>query len=426
MVNLSWVLEKCFELHGLLPRLLWKDGRAFLPVHMLIEVTYHCNLRCTFCHYLDIIEGRAKPAGPSWRDLELADITRYIDELPRGRLVSFAGGETLVRKDFPELLAHTARHHRAHIITNGALISEDVARLYIDLAPRRIWQNGLVLVEVSLQGDEALHDRIVQRPGSWRRAVDGLQHLQRLRAAAKKTFPKLDLKMVVTQHTVGAMVSFVRLARELRVDLVNFLAEHDLIGNAEGGQLAYLSRAQRAPEGVDRAFLRQQLIRSYELARASGIEIRLTPRVPIDEFVRHYAAERTLERSEYACEGPWSRVGVAADARIGPMCPYAATGDLRPQTLRQAWNSERLRAFRRMVHRDRIYPGCHGCCNLKYVGRTPHGLEGVTDRAPLPIVDARPLTMAEPLQASSAAASPVLAPVAPSADGEGLSVTAVR
>jgi MoaA/NifB/PqqE/SkfB family radical SAM enzyme len=372
MLNLSWMLEKMFELHGTIPRRLWRDGRAFLPIHMLIEVTYRCNLRCSFCHYLDIIEGKAKPVGPSQGDLPLAELKRHIDALPKGRLISFAGGETLVRKDFPEILAHTARRHRAHIITNGALISEDVARVYVDLAPRRVWQNGLVLVEVSLQGDEALHDRIVQRKGSWRRAVEGIRHMERLRAEAGKQFPKLDLKLVVTQHTVAAMVGYVRLARELNVDIVNFLAEHDLTHNSEGGQLRYLHRPQRPPQGVDPDVLREQLIRCYQVAAECGVQIRLTPNVPIDEFARHYSDDRTLDPSEYVCEGPWSRIGISADGRVGPLCSYEVGGDVRETTLREAWNSERVRAFRRATQTARIYPGCHGCCNLKYVGDTPH------------------------------------------------------
>ena len=252
MVNLSWVLEKAFELHGTIPRLLWRDGRAFLPIHMMIEVTYRCNLRCNFCHYLDIIEGKAKPHGPSVRDLSFTDIARYIDDFPRGRLLSFAGGETLVRKDFPEILARAARRHRVHIITNGSLIDEDVARDYVDLGPRRLWQNGLVLVEVSLEGDEELHDRIVQRKGSWQRSIDGIRHMVRLRAAAKKVFPKLDVKLVVTRETVGAMVDFMHLARSLGVDLVNFLAEHELMRNAEGGS----SSSCAAPSDRPKAWIR--------------------------------------------------------------------------------------------------------------------------------------------------------------------------
>jgi MoaA/NifB/PqqE/SkfB family radical SAM enzyme len=253
-----------------------------------------------------------------------------------------------------------------------------MARLYVGLAPRHVWQNGLVLVEISLQGDEELHDRIVQRKGSWRRAVQGLEHMVRLRNESGRRFPKFDLKLVVTKDTVSELVPFVRLASSLGVDLVNFLAEHDLMGNAEGGKPQHLDRPQRVPEGVDPGLLRQELIRAHELARDSGVQVRLTPNVPIDEFVRHYRRDRALDPSEYVCEGPWSRIGVAADGRLSPMCPYTAGGDLRTETLRSMWNSERIRSFRRETQASRVYAGCHGCCNLKYVGKTAYGLAGVS------------------------------------------------
>jgi len=379
MVNLSWLLQRLFELHGAVPRLLWRDGHAFSPIHMLMEVTYRCNLRCNFCQYLDIIEGRQKPYGPVQGDLDRADMLRWIDAFPRGRLITFAGGETMVRKDFPDILAHASRRHRTHVITNGALIDETMARRYIDMAPRRVWQNGLVLLEVSLQGHEETHDRIAGRSGSWRKAVDGMRHLVAFRAATGRVFPKLDLKMVVTAETVGAMVDYMHLAHSLGVDLVNFLAEHDLKGNSAGEDPGNLRRPQRVPEGVDPALLRSQLIRCYELERELGLQIRLTPHVPIDEFVRHYRDDRVLDESEYACEGVWSRIGVAADGRVGTVCPYFATGDIRTDTMPNFWNGAEMREFRRDLRRERIYPGCNGCCNLKYLGPTGYGLAGVSE-----------------------------------------------
>jgi len=380
MIDLSWALERLFELHGAVPRWLWRDGRAFAPIHMLMEVTYRCNLRCDFCQYLDIIEGRRAPDGPLRTDVPRRDLERWIDDFPKGRLISFAGGETLVRRDFPGILAHATRRHRVHVITNGVLIGEEIARTYVELAPRRVWQNGLVLVEVSLQGDETTHDRVSQREGSWRQAVDGVRRLVRLRSEAGKTFPKLDLKMVVTRDTVGSMVDFMRLASRLGVDLVNFLAEHDLKGNSAGERPENLWRPQRVPEGVEPSLLRRQLVRCHQLAQELGLQIRLTPNVPIDEFVRHYREDRALLRSEYVCEGVWSRIGVAADGRTGTVCPYFADGDVRRDRLHGAWNGEALRAFRRDLRSARIYPGCSGCCNLKYVGRRRMGLDGVSGR----------------------------------------------
>lgn len=378
-MKFGWLLQKAFQLHGALPRRLFASGRAFSPIHMLIEVTYRCNLRCTFCQYLDIIEGRTKPVGPVKGDLPIASIKQRVDEFPAGRLVSFTGGDVSVRKDFAQILAHASQRHRTHFISNGALISEEVARRYVDLAPRWDWQNGLVLVEISLEGDQERHDAIVQRPGSWQATVDGIRHLVAWRRRSGKHYPKLNLKLVVTRDTVDGLTDFYLLARSLGVDIVNFMAEHDLLGHSgQGSRPERLKVQQKRPQGVDLALLRAQLVRAFELAEAGGPQLRLSPYLPIDEFVRHYSEDRELRASEYACNAAWSRLGIGADGRYGVLCPYVRTGDMRQQTLADVWNGDDLRAFRRDLRRDRVYAGCHGCCNLSYIGAKPYGLAGLT------------------------------------------------
>src|SRR5262245_56396229 len=117
-MTLSSLLQKAFQVHGAVPRHFARDGSALRPIHMLIEVTYRCNLRCTFCQYLDIIEHRTTPVGPVLGDLPLEFIKRRVDEFPRRRLVSFTGGDVSVRRDFPEILSHASRHHKTHLVSN--------------------------------------------------------------------------------------------------------------------------------------------------------------------------------------------------------------------------------------------------------------------------------------------------------------------
>jgi len=380
MLDLSRLFARMVALHGAIPRALWKSGRAFDPFHVFLEVTYRCNLRCDFCQYLDIIKGEARTVGPV-KEFTTEEIERAIAQFPRGRLITFSGGETLVRKDFPAILARASRSHRTHVITNGALLDEELARDWVDLAPRRLWQRGLVLVGVSLEGGEERHDAIVGRKGAWRRATAGVRALAEHRRAANKRFPKLNLKLVVTKDTVGEMAGFMSLAKELGCDLVNFMAEHDLVGHSatlvSDPAQSRIDVPQRAPEGVDPEYLREQLVRCSELERELGVQIRTTPaNLPIDEFVRHYSPDRALPSDEYVCEGPWSRVQVTAEGRFSP-CYYLRTGDTRTQTLGEAWNGEAFRRFRRELAERKVFAGCSGCCNLKYVGPTPFGLAGV-------------------------------------------------
>ena len=117
--------------------------------------------------------------------------------------------------------------------------------------------------------------------------------------------------------------------------------------------------------------------RLAKLEKELGLQVRLTPPgLPIDEFVRHYTEDRSLDPSEYVCESPWSRVQLTADGRYSP-CFYLRVGDSRNQTLQEVWNGPEFRQFRRDIRKHKIYDGCNGCCNLKYVGPKKFGLEGI-------------------------------------------------
>lgn len=375
MIDLSWALEAIFHTHASVPRALGVGGRALRPVHMFLEVTYRCNLRCTFCQYLDIIDGRRVPAGPVQGDLSREAIVAAIDDFTGGGLITFSGGEVLMRKDFLPILAHAGTRHRTHMISNGALLTDAVVANLVDLAPDKVWNNGFVLLGVSIEGDEARHDAVVQRPGSWQRTVDGLERLRDRKRERGKSFPKTHFNVVVTADTADDLVYFVDLAARLGVDTVSYLAEHDLVGHSADGRTERIVTPQQGPRGVDPDRLRDELVRCHRRAADVGVQVRLSPHVPIDEYVRHYSDDRELDPHEYVCEAVWSRAVLAANGQFAPGCHYVRDGDARSDRLPEVWNGERFRAFRRTLRSDRVYPGCNGCCNLRYVGPKKHGID---------------------------------------------------
>lgn len=381
-INLSRLLEAIIAARAALPKRLSRSGRAFRPLHVMAEVTYRCNLRCSFCHFLDIIEHKADPLGPV-QEQTANDVDRFVGTIRRGRLISFSGGEVLVWRDFREVLARASRTHRTHVITNGTLLRDDVAAELVDLAPRRFWQNGLVLLCISLQGEEATNDAVVGRSGSWQRTIEGARAIVRHRTAAGKAYPKVNLKMVVTQHTVDEIVDFVSTAHAVGADVVNLMVEHSddaftgtIVGRSDWD---IIRQPTPKPEGVDLDLLRRQLIRAHKLADEYGLELRTTPpNIPIEEFVRHYSDDRSIDPDTYRCTSPWSRAQLTADGRY-LVCPYHRVGDATSETLDDVWNGEEIRAFRRELRDAGIFPGCAGCCNLQYTGPQPVGLDGVDD-----------------------------------------------
>ena len=141
--------------------------------------TFVCNFSCPFCAFSEDLN--------QYRDeLTLAEIEQLARELKRVLVLHIGGGEPFIRKDLPEVIAAMWRHARVRkveIPTNGwsaERIVKPVERI-LALCP------GIRLnVRVSLDGVGERHDTVRARPGSYKAALETLESLGRLAAAAAR------------------------------------------------------------------------------------------------------------------------------------------------------------------------------------------------------------------------------------------------
>ncbi|MDH4136499.1 MAG: radical SAM protein [Anaerolineae bacterium] len=148
----------------LMQRLRAKARANDVPLHMMLELTNHCNLWCRHCYISD-----RPPRG----ELTLDELKDILDQLAaEGALfLTFSGGEPLVRKDFFQIAAYARKKEFAFtLFSNGTLITPEVADRLQELCPQR--------VEISLLGGKAsTHDGITQVRGSFDRALRGARLL---------------------------------------------------------------------------------------------------------------------------------------------------------------------------------------------------------------------------------------------------------
>lgn len=159
-------------------RLLWRAGRRPAraltepperPVGAKLEITYACNLRCGFC-YTDSPR-RTLQRTPELSDEQWREVVRQSLDLGIVEAV-VTGGEPLLRR---ELTLRTVEELAGAGVgvtlnTNGWFVDEEVAR--------RLGAARGVTAHVSLDGGRAgLHDGSRGVPGSWRRAVEGIDRL---------------------------------------------------------------------------------------------------------------------------------------------------------------------------------------------------------------------------------------------------------
>lgn len=135
---------------------------AGVPLHVLIELTYRCNVRCVHCY----LAGRE-------REMTLGELEHVLDQLAAAGclILTLSGGEVLLRRDFFDVAAAARqRGFGLRIFTNGTLVDPAAADRLAGLHP--------LGVEISLLGaSAATHDAITLKAGSFERTLRGVELL---------------------------------------------------------------------------------------------------------------------------------------------------------------------------------------------------------------------------------------------------------
>ena len=134
------------------------------PLLVHFEVTMRCNARCGFCDYWKT------PADARRHELaSFADAARFFNPL----LVTFTGGEPLLRRDLEDLVAavHAAvRLKYVILLTHGAMLTRERARL--------LWAAGVDQFNISLDYLDERHDRARGIPGLSARIFGAIEDLR--------------------------------------------------------------------------------------------------------------------------------------------------------------------------------------------------------------------------------------------------------
>jgi MoaA/NifB/PqqE/SkfB family radical SAM enzyme len=127
---------------------------ARLPFSMTFILTHRCNFRCDYCDIPDA-------AGD---EMSASEFRRAIDELASVGLAraSFSGGEALLRPDAIDII----RHARARGLTTSLNSNAWLAGEHLDELAA-----ALDMLVISLDGPEAIHDRVRNRAGSYERVL---------------------------------------------------------------------------------------------------------------------------------------------------------------------------------------------------------------------------------------------------------------
>ncbi|HYV99516.1 MAG TPA: radical SAM protein [Gemmatimonadaceae bacterium] len=197
----------------------WLRARR-MPVLVNFEVTMRCNARCGFCDYWKT------PSAEKANELaSFADAARHFDPV----MITFTGGEPLLRADLEDIVAAVDRSIRIKyltLLTHGAMLTRERAAA--------LWNAGLNQFNISLDYIDGRHDGTRGIPGLtakiWR-AVDGMR---------AEGIDSIRFNTVIKNDNLDQLLPLVERAAELGCG-VNF----SLYTDNKNGNDAHLIRDDR-------------------------------------------------------------------------------------------------------------------------------------------------------------------------------------
>jgi len=333
-----------------------------MPLHIQIEMTNTCNLRCIMCtsvwsenahgehHYLD--------GGI------LQKLSRYYGYAvlvePQGN------GEPMLHKDFMSNLKRI-KQNSAFVIftTNGTLLNPERVEKIVGL--------GTDVIVFSIDGATKETYEAIRKGADFEKVLDNIRLLNLVKKRAGHSDPhdkpEWMINFVVMQQNYHEMPKIMDFLHEYGGTYANFLG---LSVHSED-----MKKWFKKYEPEDRPIIDKV----NALARRYGIGVFYHP------LFYHSADEesvKTTPTSGWLCYRPWKSVFVAWDGSVIPCCFWNKNisnwGDLTCQSLESIWNGENAQKTRSTLREGRYPEECKYCRDHKNFWHVPDDAEQLFEK----------------------------------------------
>jgi len=316
------------------------------PFQVVWDVTYACNLRCRHCY------SAAEKSLPD--ELSREEVLDAIDKFDRFgvTVIAFSGGEPLVRRDILDLTSYAAEKGiYVALATNGTLITEEKAK--------RLKENGVAYLQISLDGTEKTHDSFRGVEGCYAKTVEGIKN-----AVREGLF--VNVSMTVTKLNLHEVPAVIETCRRLGVD---WFMHYNFIPTGRGREMIDLDLTPEEREELLRMLAKMQhankalcvLSTAPQFARvALQLESEFIP----THFYNVNAGERLRDLAEFigGCGAGRFYISMRANGDIQPCVFFplkiANIRDLSLSELKDLWLHNRV--FEELRNKD-IIEGCSRC-----------------------------------------------------------------
>ena len=316
---------------------------AARPYRIGFSVTDRCNLRCTSCGIWKTTDHE--------HELSTDEIRRFFANIPFCSWLNLTGGEIFLRPDIADILDAAADIPSLYFLnftTNGSMPEHTERTIAAVLARRRPVK---LVMSVSLDGPQDVHDRLRGKNGAWTNALETYRRLRALSSASFTVYLGMTVRGENT-HLYDATVAAADAAighvtpRDLHVNFAQVSPHY--YRNDDGSC---------APFAPDRAYI-------DGLIRTRGLDIRKPFDAVEKVYLRLYGTFARTGRCPLPCKACDVSCFVDAAGRVYPcVSDGRSIGSLRESgyAIIPLWQSERRRALRGEIAHGRC-PQCWTPC----------------------------------------------------------------
>lgn len=321
------------------------------PRAVYLEITHSCNLRCKYCSFFT-------SASDVGEDLPTEEWLTFFEELNRCAVthVTLSGGEPFYRKNLRELITGIIRNKmRFNILTNGLLISDDIAAF---LASSKRCDN----VQVSIDGSTPKIHESNRGKDNFYKALEGIRLLQKY---------NIPVTVRVTIHRQNVL-DLEKIAKLLLEDIG--------LPNFSTNSASYMGLCRQNTDQVQLTIDERHLAMETLLKLNQKYNNRISATAgPLAEARDWLSIKKACDENKEcisgkgyltACNGIFRNIAVRADGIIIPcsLLSHIELGRINHDNLQYIWQNHI--DLKRLRERNQIslsnFEFCHGCAYITH------------------------------------------------------------
>lgn len=298
-----------------------------------------CNLRCRMCAFSDErVRNLKKVEMPFWVFEKISyEIFPYAYYVALSCLT-----EPLLIKDLPKRLKLLKEKGVpfSEIITNGILLKDKIIESFIE--------NRLTRLGISLDGTKKETYESIRVGASFKKIMENLKILNKLKEKSRSRFPELRLIMVLSENNIDEFYDFLKLAKEFNASSIDIRTITPFKGAKDLGfdEEKYWEKIKEY-----NLFLK-------EWCKKNGIENL--------GYLRENSAKVDLFDSsgnKIYCKRPFYTLAIHPNGDINPCMTWMRKpfGNIKNQSFKEIWESDYAKSLREEFEDKKPSIDCQFC-----------------------------------------------------------------